>query len=54
MDTSSPDNVLKMTKKGKSVMMFVNIHEGVDDEKAETIMNIWHTGLRNQHIVADR
>ncbi|XP_061933881.1 LDLR chaperone boca [Apis cerana] len=54
LDMSNPDNVLKMTKKGKSVMMFVDTNEDMSAEKAEMIMRIWQTSLQNNHIIAER
>ncbi|XP_003488112.1 LDLR chaperone boca [Bombus impatiens] len=54
LDMSNPDNVLKVTKKGKSVMMFVDTNEDLSVEKAETIMKIWQTSLQNNHIIAER
>ncbi|XP_017891042.1 LDLR chaperone boca [Ceratina calcarata] len=54
LDTSNPDNVLKMTKKGKGVMMFVDTNEDLSEEDAQTIMKIWQTSLQNNHIIAER
>ncbi|KAK2581330.1 hypothetical protein KPH14_008103 [Odynerus spinipes] len=54
LDVSNPDNVLKMTKKGKGVMMFVDVKEDVSTDQAETIMRIWQSSLQNNHIIAER
>lgn len=54
LDMSNPDNVLKVTKKGKSVMMFVDTNENLSAEEAEMIMKIWQTSLQNNHIIAER
>ncbi|XP_033339299.2 LDLR chaperone boca [Megalopta genalis] len=54
LDMSNPDNVLKMTKRGKGVMMFVDINEDVSTEEADVIMKIWQTSLQNNHIIAER
>lgn len=54
LDTSDPDNILKMTKKGKGVMMFVDTKEDISVEEADTIMRIWQTSLQNNHIIAER
>lgn len=51
---SNPDNVLKMTKKGKGVMMFVDTNEDISAEQADVIMKIWQTSLQNNHIIAER
>ncbi|OAD52961.1 LDLR chaperone boca [Eufriesea mexicana] len=54
LNMSDSDNVLKVTKKGKSVMMFVDTNEDMSNEEADTIMQIWQTSLRNNHIVTER
>lgn len=54
LDTSNPDNMLKMTKKGKSVMMFVDTNDEMSPEDADVIMRIWLTSLQNNHIIAER
>ena len=54
IDMSDPDNVLRATKKGKGVMMFVDVRPDISVEKANTIMQIWHSSLQNNHIVAER
>ncbi|KAL2729396.1 LDLR chaperone boca [Vespula squamosa] len=54
IDVSNPDNVLKMTKKGKGVMMFVDVMENISQEQAEIIMRIWQSSLQNNHIIAER
>ncbi|KAI4486022.1 PREDICTED: LDLR chaperone boca [Polistes canadensis] len=54
IDVSNPDNVLKMTKKGKGVMMFVDVREDLSEEQAGVIMRIWQTSLQNNHIIAER
>lgn len=51
---SNPDNVLKMTKKGKGVMMFVDTNEDISVEQADVIMKIWQSSLQNNHIIAER
>ena len=54
LDMSNPDNVLKMTKKGKGVMMFVDTNEDISVEQADVIMKIWQSSLQNNHIIAER
>lgn len=51
---SNPDNILKMTKKGKGVMMFVDTNEEISLKDAEVIMRIWQSSLQNNHIIAER
>jgi len=41
---------MKMSKKGKTVMMFVRINNFKDKEETEEISSIWQTGLYNSHI----
>lgn len=54
LDMTNPDNVLKMTKRGKGVMMFVDVDEDISAENADVIMKIWQTSLQNNHIIAER
>ncbi|XP_046833952.1 LDLR chaperone boca [Vespa crabro] len=54
IDVSNPDNVLKMTKKGKGVMMFVDVMEDISQDQAEIVMRIWQSSLQNNHIIAER
>ncbi|XP_043288100.1 LDLR chaperone boca [Venturia canescens] len=54
LDTSDPDNILRMTKQGKGVMMFVDVIPEKTPEEAEVIMKIWQGSLMNNHIIAER
>lgn len=54
MDTTNPDSFLRMTKKGKGVMMFVDLKPEVSEEQAEVVMRIWQSSLQNNHIIAER
>jgi len=54
LDKNNPEGLLKMSKKGKTVMMFVRVNNFVDKEDTETITSIWQTGLYNNHIQAER
>jgi len=54
LDMSDTDNVMRATKKGKTVMMFVKVSGNPTKEEAEGISSIWQTGLWNTHISADR
>ncbi|XP_011157198.1 LDLR chaperone boca [Solenopsis invicta] len=54
LDLKNPENVLKITKKGKSVMMFVNIQSKVSEDQADLASRIWQTGLQNNHITVER
>lgn len=54
LDMSNPDNVLRATKKGKGVMMFVDVRPDISIDNAKTIMQIWQTSLQNNHIIVER
>lgn len=54
VDTTNPDSFLRMTKKGKGVMMFVDLKPEVSEEQAEVVMRIWQSSLQNNHIIAER
>ncbi|XP_001606770.1 LDLR chaperone boca isoform X2 [Nasonia vitripennis] len=54
MDLSSPDNLLKMSKKGKSIMMFVDVNPQLSENEADSILRIWQSSLQNNHIIAER
>jgi hypothetical protein len=50
----SPDEIMKMTKKGKSVMMFINIDGAPSKDNTDTLTSLWQSALRNNHIQAER
>lgn len=54
IDTSNPDNLLRMTKRGKGVMMFVDARPDISEEQTEITMRIWQSSLQNNHIIAER
>lgn len=54
IDMSNPENLLKMTKKGRTVMSFVQVSGNPTRDEAEEITKIWQTGLWNSHIQAER
>lgn len=54
LDTSDPENLLKMTKKGKTLMMFVTVDGEPDREETERITTLWQGSLFNNHIQCDR
>lgn len=43
-----------MSKKGKGVMMFVDLKPDISERQAEIVMRIWQTSLQNNHIIAER
>lgn len=54
IDMSNPENLLKETKKGRTVMTFVQVSGNPTRAEAEEITKIWQTGLWNSHIQAER
>ncbi|XP_014212967.1 LDLR chaperone boca [Copidosoma floridanum] len=54
LDMTDPDNVLKVSKKGKSVMMFVDVNPELSEFEAASVLSRWQSNLQNNHIVAER
>ncbi|XP_055371948.1 LDLR chaperone boca [Condylostylus longicornis] len=54
IDTSNPENLLKISKKGKTLMTFINVSTDKTKEEAEELTKLWQTGLWNNHIQAER
>jgi len=54
LDIKNPESMLKATKKGKGVMMFVDLQSNVSEEQADVMTRIWQTGLQNNHITMER
>ncbi|XP_034249248.1 LDLR chaperone boca [Thrips palmi] len=54
IDMSDPEQLLKISKKGKTLMMFVHTAEGTPRHETEEITKLWQTGLWNSHIQAER
>ncbi|XP_037068079.1 LDLR chaperone boca-like [Pollicipes pollicipes] len=54
LDTSDPEKLLKLTKKGKTLMMFVTVDGKADREETERITTLWQGSLFNNHIQCDR
>merc|ERR1711928_104647 len=52
---SDPDEIMKISKKGQTVMLFVKVSDfnGDRDEVAE-ISSLWQTGLMNNHVTSER
>lgn len=51
---SNPENLLKLTKKGKTLMTFVSVLGSPTRDESETITKLWQTSLWNNHIQAER
>ena len=49
-----PESLVRASKKGQSVMMFVRVSGNPTRQEAEEISSIWQTGLWNTHIHVDR
>lgn len=54
LDTSNPEGLLQMSKKGKTLMMFVSVSGNPSRRETEEITGIWHQSLMNNHLVAER
>lgn len=54
LDFSNPDNVLKLSKKGKTLMTFVSVLGNPTRQETESITALWQSSLQNSHIIADR
>ena len=54
LDMSKPEEVMKLTKSGKTVMMFVRINNFKSREETEEVTSLWQTGLYNNHVQAER
>ncbi|XP_038079159.1 LRP chaperone MESD-like [Patiria miniata] len=49
IDPSNPESALKLTKKGKTLMLFVTVSGNPTEEETETITNQWQSMLFNAH-----
>jgi len=54
LDIKNPESVMQMTKKGRHVMMFIDLQPDVSVDRAEIATQIWQTGLQNNHITVER
>jgi hypothetical protein len=54
IDLSNPENLLKMSKKGKTLMSFVTVSGNPSREETDRITSLWQTSLQNSHIIAER
>lgn len=51
---ANPENLLKLTKKGRTLMMFVSVDGNPSREETEETTKLWQTSLWNNHIQAER
>ncbi|KAJ9593404.1 hypothetical protein L9F63_015030 [Diploptera punctata] len=54
IDMNNPENLLKLTKKGKTLMVFVSVAGNPTREETEDLTKLWQTSLWNNHIQAER
>ncbi|XP_058464507.1 LDLR chaperone boca [Malaya genurostris] len=54
MDMTRPEDILKASKKGKTLMSFVTVNGNPAREETEEITKLWQTSLWNNHIQAER
>ncbi|GFR01593.1 LDLR chaperone boca [Trichonephila clavata] len=51
---SKPEDLLKMSKKGKTLMVFVTVSGNPTEKETEKITGLWQTSLMNNHINVER
>ncbi|XP_017018723.1 LDLR chaperone boca [Drosophila kikkawai] len=54
LDSKNPEDLLKVSKKGRTLMTFVSVTGKPTRDEAETITKLWQTSLWNNHIQAER
>ncbi|GAU93977.1 hypothetical protein RvY_05827 [Ramazzottius varieornatus] len=54
LDISNPENILKLSKKSKSLMMFVTVNGNPTKDELESITSLWHGALFNMHLETQR
>lgn len=54
LNPEKPEEMLQATKKGRTLMTFVNVANNPTKEETEEITKIWQTSLWNNHIQAER
>lgn len=53
-DMKDPESLLKVSKKGKTLMTFVSVSGKPSKKETEEITSLWQTSLKNAHINAER
>lgn len=53
-DLSNPEQILKSSKKGRSLMMFVKVKSQYTKDQVDEYTKIWQSALHNNHIQAER
>ena len=54
LDMGNPENLLKLTKKGRTLMVFVSVTDNPTRQETEDLTKLWQTSLWNNHIQAER
>ncbi|KAK0067744.1 LDLR chaperone MESD [Biomphalaria pfeifferi] len=54
LDPSDPEGFIKMSKKGRTLMMFATVSGNPSEAETEKISMLWHSSLFNAHIETQR
>lgn len=54
LDPTNPEEVLQQTKKGRTLMTFVNVAGNPTRERTEEVTKLWQTSLWNNLIQAEK
>lgn len=54
LDPGKPESILKMTKKGKTLMMFVTVSGNPTEKETEEITSLWQGSLFNANYDVQR
>ncbi len=46
----NPQEMMKMSKKGKPIMLFIGVRGVPDRERTEQVSNLWAQSLQNAHL----
>ncbi|XP_013398508.1 LDLR chaperone boca isoform X1 [Lingula anatina] len=54
LDADDPDGLLRMTKKGRTLMMFATVSGNPTEKETEQITGLWQSSLFNAHLETQR
>ncbi|XP_022919656.1 LDLR chaperone boca [Onthophagus taurus] len=54
LNMENPEELLQMTKKGRTLMTFVSVSGNPTKDETEELTKLWQTSLWNNHIQAER
>ncbi|KAJ8953011.1 hypothetical protein NQ318_015373 [Aromia moschata] len=54
LDTNDPEGLLQATKKGRTLMTFVQVSGEPTRDETEQLTKLWQTSLWNNHLQAER